>query len=406
MPTHDSRTTGEKEAISLKTSLAGQMADRIREELIRRGKPGDRIPSGRALAERLGVGRNTIYRALDQLTKEGWLKRLAGRGRVMTRPRKRPVRTSGMLFPFDAARLVTEPFNREIFIGISQAADEAGRHLLSLFGTCRRMTKLGHSTLWSPDMRTVDSLITLEIFDTELIAQAASMFPVVSVDLSCKLPNVSSAALDHEASIRMAFKYLLDLGHRRIGFLGRISSKRDPAVGERLAAYRRAFEWASLPADPKWVFRADYDHRVRQPLAAWPQLPADRRPTALIVVDLFWRLADQLLSAGVKIPGDLSLVNIDTISAWSDWLHCAWADRVPNPLDVATTAERRPPFTNYPPVPTLVRPTTVELPARSMGRWAMEELVRRLADPAADPRHQLFAPTLAVGTTAAPPADL
>jgi DNA-binding LacI/PurR family transcriptional regulator len=38
-----------------------------------------------------------------------------------------------------------------------------------------------------------------------------------------------------------------------------------------------------------------------------------------------------------------------------------------------------------------------------MGRWAVEEIARRLADPAAEPRHEVLGPEFIEGNTTAPP---
>ena len=49
--------------------------------------------------------------------------------------------------------------------------------------------------------------------------------------------------------------------------------------------------------------------------------------SSLPVMDMFWWLTSQLLVTGVKIPGDLSLVTIDVVNTWSDWLRRLWVDR-------------------------------------------------------------------------------
>src|SRR5262245_66448844 len=53
---------------------------------IRRGRlrPGDRLPGSRRLAATLGVHRNTILAALAELTAEGWIEAIHGRGTFVT----------------------------------------------------------------------------------------------------------------------------------------------------------------------------------------------------------------------------------------------------------------------------------------------------------------------------------
>ncbi|NTU56503.1 MAG: winged helix-turn-helix transcriptional regulator [Anaerolineales bacterium] len=61
------------------STISGQVAQQLR-ELINSGeyKPGDRIPSERELAERLGAGRPAVREALRELKAQGLLR--AGRG--------------------------------------------------------------------------------------------------------------------------------------------------------------------------------------------------------------------------------------------------------------------------------------------------------------------------------------
>ncbi|MEV4212638.1 GntR family transcriptional regulator [Micromonospora sp. NPDC049662] len=61
--------------------LAERAADMLRERITRGElKPGERLPSESALAEEWGVSRDTVRRAISQLTQEGLL--MAGRGRA------------------------------------------------------------------------------------------------------------------------------------------------------------------------------------------------------------------------------------------------------------------------------------------------------------------------------------
>jgi GntR family transcriptional regulator/MocR family aminotransferase len=66
--------------------LARQIARAIAED-VRRGRlrGGDRLPGSRRLAANLGVHRNTVLAALEELGAEGWIETAAGRGTFVTR---------------------------------------------------------------------------------------------------------------------------------------------------------------------------------------------------------------------------------------------------------------------------------------------------------------------------------
>lgn len=65
--------------------LSAQLADQIRDG-IRKGRilPGVRLPSSRALCEQLGIGRNTVVRAYEALTIEGFVESRAASGVFVT----------------------------------------------------------------------------------------------------------------------------------------------------------------------------------------------------------------------------------------------------------------------------------------------------------------------------------
>src|SRR5688572_5942491 len=61
--------------------LAGQLAGQLRRAAARGHlRPGDRLPSTRALAASLGVSRTVTGAAYDQLYAEGWIEARRGAG--------------------------------------------------------------------------------------------------------------------------------------------------------------------------------------------------------------------------------------------------------------------------------------------------------------------------------------
>ncbi len=391
--------------ISNQSSLARGVADRIRDEIIRRFKPGDYLPGERSLAAMLSVSRDTVRKALIELDDSGWLKTAHGKRRRVTRPRRRPVRTTGLFFPFDADFLLTSSFYREVYTGLSTVAGENGQHVLSFFGLRRRLRDMQPSIFWLPNMRAVDSLITLEMFETELIAQAAELYPVVCLDYTCRMPNVSSVAFDHSVTIQMAFRYLLDLGHRRIGYAGHGGAS-DPATEQRLAGFQRSIEQSGLAAEQFRIWDVDPSldaERFERLVGQWRAAPAHRRVTAIIAVGGVWPLMASLLSVGVRVPADLNIIDIGVAQGWSEYLPRLWEYGARRPLP-RWARDLHPPDTTRPAELALQQPTLVALPARRMGRWGMTEVIRRLKDPTSEPRHEVLIPELISGKTTAPPS--
>ena len=63
-------------------SVRGYLLAAMRDELA----PNDRLPSEREIADRLGVSRPTVRRALDQLAAEGRVHRVQGSGTFVAEP--------------------------------------------------------------------------------------------------------------------------------------------------------------------------------------------------------------------------------------------------------------------------------------------------------------------------------
>ncbi|MCG3178751.1 MAG: hypothetical protein BIFFINMI_01080 [Phycisphaerae bacterium] len=404
MPTSRQNRPRSDAVVKPHTSLAIRVADHIRREMILRCRPGDRLPSERELAEQLDVSRRTVRSALARLGDEGLLRPERGHGHVVTRPPDRLPDTTALLLPVAAANMLSSPFFREVFISLSQGMQQADRHMLSLFGAGRHLLQPSGSGSWDPMLRVVDSLVSFEVFNEQVIALAGRLYPVVTLDVRMPLPGISSVTFDHPASIRMAFKHLADLGHRRIGFCGRTGGYADPAVAARYRAYRDAFDWLSMGFDERWVLSADAQATARAMAGRWLRLPRAVRPTALIMVDLFWALTPLWMAEGVRIPGELSVVNVGVVNIWSEHVYHAWHATRVGPWEALPRQGLMPPFANYPAELTLMRPTTVELPAMQMGQEAVNEIVRLLAAPGPAPRHVVLTPRFVPGNTTAVPA--
>ena len=79
-------------------------ANRLREEIVRGGlAPGDKIEGENSLAERFGVARGTIRRALDMLREEGLLVSRHGHGTFVASV---PVVRAITLWPGDSAHAI------------------------------------------------------------------------------------------------------------------------------------------------------------------------------------------------------------------------------------------------------------------------------------------------------------
>jgi LacI family transcriptional regulator len=172
---------------------------------------------------------------------------------------------------------------------------------------------------------------------------------------------------DNLEGASLATRHLLELGHRRIGFLGGRPDLESSALRE--AGHRQALAASGLAVDPALMQVADY-RRDAAERALVAMLGLADPPTAVFAAND--QSAIGILEAaarlGVRVPEDLSVVGFDDI-----------------PEAAATT-------------PGL---TTVRQEIQGLGRTAVTLLVELLENPSSEPRHVRLPTRLVVrGTTA------
>lgn len=157
--------------------------------------------------------------------------------------------------------------------------------------------------------RRIDGLlVAFATVDDELVAQIAGRgLPLLPVN--SRSDNVDgSVTMDDEAGSQRAIEHLVALGHRRIAYLG---GRRDTDVGRRReAGVRAAFAAAGLPIDARRIVAGDFSERTAERLAA--SLLAEE-PTAIYTANLptAFGVHSVLVRAGMRIPGDISLMTMD-----------------------------------------------------------------------------------------------
>jgi LacI family transcriptional regulator len=172
-------------------------------------------------------------------------------------------------------------------------------------------------------------------------------FPYVLIDHGGMDEDGPSVGATNHRGAYDAMKYLIDLGHRRIGFVtGRLEMG---CAVDRLAAYKDALRDHGLPVDPALIQEGDFD-QPRGFACGRALLGLPDPPTAIFAsndVSAFG-VIDAVRDAGFRIPDDVSVVGFD---------------------DIPTAANIHPPL------------TTVRQPLEAMGRHATRMLLEYIADP-------------------------
>lgn len=162
----------------------------------------------------------------------------------------------------------------------------------------------------------VDGLIIISLLpadgDVERLKQGGS--PVVLVDVAH--PEFSQVIVDDVRGGKMATQYLLELGHRRIGFLSDYedSSFYFTANRDRFAGYSQALKEAGIALNAQYCVHGEHSRSSAFNMAM-RLLTLPERPTAIFATSdtLAIGVLEAAQESGLNVPEDLSVIGYDDI---------------------------------------------------------------------------------------------
>jgi len=168
--------------------------------------------------------------------------------------------------------------------------------------------------------RRVDGLLITPVYRFEAearIYQEIIARKVPAVILGSPAPfckNFVAIDVENQVASHNATKHLLDLGHKQIAYL--TGPPAAPWAHERFEGYRRALRDAGLEPDDKLVFQAGNTIEDGTK-AALQMLNEGCQPTAILTASDLVAIgcAETLLSQGIKIPEDISIVGFGNVLA-------------------------------------------------------------------------------------------
>jgi LacI family transcriptional regulator len=262
-----------------------------------------------------------------------------------------------------------EPYSAELLKGAARAL-RGTRYELVVYSTG---AEPGGHIGWEQRYlsRLLGTLIDGAVLVTPTVPTTQAGEPVVAVDPHTGTDGTWTVQADNAHGARLAVEHLLELGHRRIAFLGR--PPRDLESGrQREEGYRTALAAAGIDFDPDLVRNAGYSGQESDD-AVQALLTLPQRPTAVFAANDMTAIATMTtaLTLGLRVPADLSVIGFDNV-----------------------------------PESTAVEPalTTIEQPLQLMGQRAVEMLLALLAgrEPA-EPRLTLPTRLVIRASCAAPP---
>ena len=220
-----------------------------------------------------------------------------------------------------------------------------------------------------------DGLIAIGRFAPDEIAQLRAFTSnIVFLDSSPDVNAFDSVLVDTKNGAELALTYLMELGHRRIAFIGGqvVGDTRQQAQDDRLAAYIRLMQAHDL-YDPALIYQGK-NLSFCEGAAMAQRLLAEQSPLPTAIFAANDSAATGVLSAlcagGVKVPQQISLIGFN---------------------DLASVKHLAPPL------------TTVRVPMSLLADTALALLKQRLEDPDLYPRKVLVSMRLKVRESCCPP---
>jgi len=228
-------------------SLAIELGERIASGEF---APGTRLPSGDELARQLGVNRNTVHRAIEELQRQGLVVRRKGSGTVVASISKTSHARVALLvdgyspahnFPSgDLLRGIQDRLGDECTLVIADSKHEASLE-------DRQLEKLSRET---------DGIVVYPTAPDQPGGKLRELieggFPVVVLDRAVRDAAVDTVMTDNRGAARGAVEALIARGHRRIGFLS-FDKFQFNSVEERFEGYREALGTAGLAESPELI---------------------------------------------------------------------------------------------------------------------------------------------------------
>ena len=207
---------------------------------------------------------------------------------------------------------ITNPFFPGLVKAFESFAIEHGREVL-IANTDYDVERMHHCVSRFLQ-RKVDgvAILTSEMDDHSLEAFSRRSIPLVFLDTEYKGARVHCVKIDYVAGTELAIKHLVDLGHRRIGFISGPMRLRSAVV--RYEAFREISARRRLETHPALI--QEGNHRVDGGHEAMLRiLNAGERPTAILASNDLTAIGamSAIASFGLRVPQDISVVGIDDI---------------------------------------------------------------------------------------------
>jgi LacI family transcriptional regulator len=334
----------------------------------------------RDVAERAGTSRMTVSNVLNgrdgrvsaAMRLQVW-KAVESLGYIpvaspISQKKRQPTRTIGIVF--DTITPNDYGLGTAVFSGMIEAAQEQDYDLLTILRAPRQWNGT------SAEVALLDGRADCFIFLSSLEgSREATLRDLVKHGVPCvaafrrDVPEgVATVDGDHEGAMKLCVEHLVQLGHKRIAFIGG-----DPARNaghRREEGFRRSMQSHGLLQSDRWICNAgDFIPSDKQAIDLARYLIELKATAAVCASDvLATKTWDALHAQGVRVPEDISLTGVDDL-----------------------------------PVAQARNLTTISVPGHQIGRLCVHTCDQLMQGPATPPSHHILPVQLEVRASTASP---
>jgi LacI family transcriptional regulator len=256
----------------------------------------------KAINGKSDVSEPTRQRILDIVETHHYVPNAFGRGL-----KKKETENIGVIFYRESQPLSGNPFYSRVLEGIEgELAIKNYNLVLQLVpedfkDECPKMLR----------ERNVDGVMLVGLQKLKFLEYIQTQqIPAVLIDPQIRIEGFSQVVIDNEHGALLAIQYLINQGHRRIGFIS--GNLERLSFQQRYLGYQQALEYNNIPFRPDYVrtggLELGYQH-VRD------LLQLKEHPTAIFSVNDINAIHgyNAVKDFGYQIPGDISIIGFDDI---------------------------------------------------------------------------------------------
>ena len=215
----------------------------------------------------------------------------------------------GVVVPF-----FTRPFNIEMLRGVEAELARVNKDLVIY--NVDNDNKRDHYFSELPMRDRVDGLLILSLPISDTYAQNFKQAGMQVVLVDSYSPYLTSLVVDNVTGSYHAVKFLLEQGHRSIGFVNGITegSFKFNQANDRLIGLHRAFGDFGLPFEPEMVVTNEWNRQGGRE-AALKLLKRSYRPTAIFAASDMQAVGvlEAARALDIQVPEELSVMGYDGI---------------------------------------------------------------------------------------------